>query len=118
MMINLKYTGVSASESVVGYVQRKFESLSKLVKNESIRAEVELGKITSHHHKGELYKAEANIHHKTGLVRAEATSGTLYAAIDLLKDELHNKLIALKGRSESRLRRGARAIKSLLKRSN
>ena len=117
MQIEIKCTGIELTDALRSYVESKLGRLGKFVHGQdSFLITVELGKTTAHHHKGEVFRAEANMRHDGVLIRAEATAEDLYAAIDLLKEEANRELVNRKTKQESLARRGARSLKSLFKR--
>lgn len=66
---------------------------------ESVSADVEVGKTSHHHHKGEIFRAEINISvPQKGILRAEATDEDLYVAIDKMEESISRELRKLKER--------------------
>ena len=117
MQIEIKCSGLELTEALRAYVEEKLNRLGKFVHGQdAFLITVELGKTTAHHHKGEVYRAEANMKIDGILLRAEATAEDLYVAIDLLKEEAGRELVNRKTKQESLARRGARKLKSLFKR--
>lgn len=76
---------------------------------------VEIAKETSHHRKGEIWRAAATITvaHEKRPIHAEARADDLYAAIDLLSEEIGRELETEKGRARALMLRGARAVKRI-----
>lgn len=117
MQIEIKCTGIELTEALRAYVEEKLGRLGKFVNGkDAFLVTVELGKTTAHHHKGEVFRAEANMKLEGTLLRAEATASDLYAAIDLLKEEANRELVNRKTKRESLARRSARKLKSTFKR--
>lgn len=117
MRIETKCTGIPLTDALRSYVESKLSRLGKFVHGQdAFHISVELAKTTAHHHKGDVYRAEANMNHDGALIRAEAISSDLYAAIDLLKEEATRELVNRKTKRESLARRGARKLKSLFRR--
>jgi len=54
--------------------------------------EVDIGKTTEHHRKGDVFRAEINFTAGKKLLRAVAKEADLYAAIDKAKDEMRREL--------------------------
>jgi len=82
---------------------------------ESIKTDVEVEKTTSHHNKGEIFRAEINMNVAGRFYRAEDTSSDLYQAIDAARDELVRQRKDNKEKRQTLMRRGARRLKSMLK---
>ena len=112
-IVRVKYTGIKPTDAISAYVEKKFLHLEKFVQDmrEPRECAIELGMTTKHHRKGDLFRAEANLRLPTGLIRAERTAVTLYAAIDELKDELERTLTSLRDRARTRAMYGARRAK-------
>ena len=60
--------------------------------DESAELHIELGRTTTHHHKGEIFIAEAHLPLSKKIFHLSETDENLYAAIDAIKDALHNAL--------------------------
>lgn len=99
------------------YVDSKIGALSKFVasEGESVIADVEVGKTTSHHKAGDIFRAEVNITLPNRLVREVVESESLYSAIDSVKDKLAYTLGAKENKKMTVFRSGARKIKNLLR---
>lgn len=109
MAINIKGTNLDLTPALKQYVEDKIISLIKFYSGLT-QVRVELERTTKHHHKGEVWRAEANISGPKHLFRAEAVADDIYSAIDEMKDELKRELQALKEK-RSRLVRRARQTK-------
>ena len=105
------------SEPLKLYVTEKIESVQKLtnVAEDSLHAAVEIGKTTNHHKNGDVFRAEVNFHVAHTLIRAVAVRDDMYAAIDEMRDELARELTSHKNKDRTLMRKGASAIKGMLK---
>ena len=112
-IIRIKYTGIDPTDAINAYVEKKFLHLEKFVQDmrEPRECAIELARTSRHHNKGEIYRAEANLRLPGGLIRAERTAVTLYAAIDELKDELERELTSHRARQKTQVLKGARRAK-------
>lgn len=112
-IIRLKYTGMKPTDAIGAYVEKKFAHLDKFVQDlrEPRECAIELGMITTRHRKGDVFRAEANFRLPLGLIRAERTATTLYAAIDDLRDELEREITSLRDKQRTNIRKGARRAK-------
>ena len=110
METSIKATDLELTPALKKYAQDKINSLVKFLPGLT-HAWVELQRTTKHHHKGEVWRAEANLHAPQHLIRAEAKATDIYAAIDLMKDGLRRELKSLKDKRTSALR-GARRSES------
>lgn len=97
MQINIKATKMELTPAIEAVVKEKVEGLNKYFDN-IIEADVEVGITTSHHHKGDIFRAEINLTVPKTVLRAEAETDDLYKAINEAKDKLKNELIKYKER--------------------
>ncbi|PIR37917.1 MAG: ribosomal subunit interface protein [Candidatus Zambryskibacteria bacterium CG10_big_fil_rev_8_21_14_0_10_42_12] len=118
MNIKIQGTRIELTPDIKEYVEKKLEAVHKLVdqRDESVLYEVEVGKMTEHHEKGDVYKAEVHLRKKGGNLYATAHAEDVFAAIDKIKDEISHALSSDKEKKETLLRKGQMKIKSLLKR--
>ena len=79
--------------------------------------EVELGKTSAHHKSGDVFKAEINITTAgSNQFYAVAEESDLYAAIDVVRDEIERTIVSRKEKRETLFRRGAAKFKNIIKR--
>ena len=91
MQIIIKTTNIDLSPSIKEYIEKRIGGLTKFLKRidqEIVKIEVEVGKPSRHHRKGNVYYAEANISLPGKLLRAESESWDIYLAIDEIKESL------------------------------
>ena len=119
MKINIKATNIELTPAIKRYIEEKIGSLKKFIRVrdlESAQVRVEVGMTTRHHHSGDIFRAEIQIRlprFDKG-IRTESNQSDLYAAIDVARDRMKRELLKIKGRKMSLVKRGARAIKSLI----
>ena len=121
MDIHIKYTNIQSSGAVEEYIHQKIGTLSKLIKDieknftgasDTLHVWVEVAKITRHHQKGKVFYAECQIGLPGKSIRAESTQYDLHVAIDEAKDEMQRMLKKYKEKQMTRIKRGAREVKS------
>jgi putative sigma-54 modulation protein len=116
MNINIKTTNISLTPAISEYIDKRMEKISKLVESDpTIKCDLEVGRTTSHHNKGDVFKAEIHIvgSHKNAYASAEETD--LYSAIDIVRDDIVRSLTGAKEKYASRLRRGGARVKGMMK---
>jgi len=116
MKINIKGTKIELTAAIESYIKKKIGGVEKFITmhaGEEIRAEVEIGKTTKHHHSGDIFRAEVNLSIHGKQFRATSEKSDLYAAIDDARDELVRELNSSKDKERTMFRRGATAIKKL-----
>ncbi|MBI2047879.1 MAG: ribosome-associated translation inhibitor RaiA [Parcubacteria group bacterium] len=122
IVIKIKMTGIDLTPAIEEYTRAKINSLQKFFSHFSKESgellfEVEIGKTTKHHLKGDVYRAEINFNSDSTHMRSEATKDDLYAAIDEAKDEMSRELRRDKRKAIHLLKRGGAVFKKLLNKS-
>ena len=118
MKINIKATGIELTQAISDYVYKKISSIEKYLDKKispNAIAQVEVGKNTHHHKTGNIFRAEIHI---TGVnldLYAVSEMTDLYAAIDVVKDEIVHNILQLKGKRETLSRRSAGMMKNFMK---
>ncbi|MBI2100854.1 MAG: HPF/RaiA family ribosome-associated protein [Candidatus Vogelbacteria bacterium] len=119
MHINFKATNLELNEARRAYAIDKLTMIEKLIDGygtgDKGLAEVELGRVNQHHKHGAVFRAEINLHWSGRYFRSESETGDLQAAIDEAKDELLREIKTWRKKQGTMFRRGARAVKKLLK---
>lgn len=112
----IKTTGMEITPAISEYVHKKVDALLKFIDSESVAlAEVEIGRTTNHHHKGDVYKAEINFTLEKDTFRAVAIQADLYQAIDVMKDNIVQEVTKAKKKNMSLFRKSQQKIKAVLK---
>lgn len=115
MQINIKATGIELTPAISQYVEKKIGALDKYIKNIETTASVEVGRSTQHHKTGDVFRAEVHLIGAELDLYATAEHADLYASIDLVKDEIARSAVQQKSKRETLTRRGAKAIKNMMK---
>ncbi len=100
--------------STEDYIHKKLENLEKFLSGfgeELTKIEVELGRTTSRHRTGDIFRAEINLSVGSKLFRVESEQDDLFAAIDEVRDDLEQEIKKFKTKKETIFIRGARSIK-------
>lgn len=95
MDIKIKATKIDLTESIESAIQEKIGGLAKYFDN-IIGCEVEVGRTTSHHKKGDVYLAEVNLIVPKSILRASAETDDLFKSLNEVKDKLKNEIIKYK----------------------
>ena len=93
------------------------ERFLQAIEGEEILVEVEVEKST-HHQKGDVYRSEANLSFKGNLYRAEAVDSDVRSSLDSVQAQLEKQIRRSKTKRFELIKKGARAIKRMLKRNN
>lgn len=111
MRLFIKGTAIQLTPAIEDYIQKRIGGLEKYLKrldSPAVEVRVEIGKITSHHKKGDIFRAEVNLKLPGALLRAEEASGDLFAAIDFVHEELKRQIISFKDKRITKRVRSAR----------
>lgn len=98
--MNIQVQGIhlSVTEAIRTYVEEKVSKLKKFIRasDSAIISEVEVGKVTAHHHKGKIFFCEVHLVAPGPQFRAKAIEEDLYIAIDKAVKELYRQLTDFK----------------------
>src|SRR3989344_8055041 len=114
MRINIKATGIELTPAISDYVNKKISTLEKYMTGDAV-AQVEVGKSTKHHKNGNVFRAEVHIIGGGLDLYAVSEKDDLYAAIDVVRDEIVHNVVHTKNKRETLYRRGAQVIKNMMK---
>jgi ribosomal subunit interface protein len=112
MQTNIKTTDLSLTPDIQAHIDKVCGTLEKLADADTsaLICEVEVARTTEHHQQGNIFRAEVNLSAAGEFFRAEATSESITAALDEVRDEIKSALSKHKHKKQSKLRRaGARA---------
>jgi ribosomal subunit interface protein len=127
MKVNIKTTNISLDEALRVWTETRMGELEKFLGGfgpgdfpekglrEKVEVWVEIGRTTRHHHKGDVFRAEAQLHLPKKSLRAEAIHEDLRMAIDLVKEELEREIIKYRGRRIARARGWSRKTKEWIR---
>ena len=116
MRIIIQITSIENSSAIEEYVGKKLKPLERLLKDrEEAIARVEVGKSTKHHKKGDVFFAEVNLHVKGKEFRSVEQANDLYAAIDLMKDEVLAEVKAYLDKQRGNAKHGGQLAKKKLR---
>lgn len=129
MKIIIKIKNLESDRSLEQFISEKINSLEKFFGNlmneenyygkffgkgkPKLEARVEVEKITSHHQKGKIFKAECQIRLLGKTLRSEAVSEDLKIAVNMVKDELQRELKKYKEKLVEENRRKQRLLESI-----
>ncbi|NTV44751.1 MAG: ribosome-associated translation inhibitor RaiA [Candidatus Yonathbacteria bacterium] len=112
----IKATGIDLTPAIDSYVRERVTSLEKYVDKSDTSASisVEVGKVTEHHHAGEIFRAEMNLIIGGIQFRATADHEDLYAAIDKVREEASRMISEHKKKQKQLFKKGAAEVKRWL----
>jgi ribosomal subunit interface protein len=96
MKITIKATGLELTPSIKEFIEDKVGSVQKFLQrfdeNNAVLANVEIGRPSTHHKKGEVYFAEININVPKKVLRAKSENADIRVAINDAKDILKREI--------------------------
>lgn len=96
MKITIKATGLELTPPIKEFIEEKVGSVQKFLQrfddNNQVLAEVEIGRPSTHHSKGEVYFAEININLPGNILRAKTENSDIRAAINDAKEVLKREI--------------------------
>lgn len=112
--LTIKGTNLRITEAIDAYLRKKIDHIEKFLQPVGLPKDVfvEIVKTTQHRKKGPYFRCEVNIRLPKKILRAEATTFDLYAAIDLVRDELERQVRAYRDKMKSSPIRAARKTKA------
>lgn len=115
MSISITAHNTELTPALQDYVEKRYASFSKFTAGEPVIT-VELGITTAHHRQGEVFEVKAEIVTPLGKqFRSVAQKADMYEAIDEVRDEIIRMLSAAKDKKATLFKRGAQAIKDMLR---
>lgn len=109
MQLDIKAKNLELTPAIRTYAEAKLATLDAKVKRfgTAVSAEIEVGKTSRHHKKGEVFRAEVHVRLPGKLVYAEALHSDLYTAIGNAKREAERQIMAHKGTIAAKTKRAA-----------
>jgi ribosomal subunit interface protein len=117
MRIQTKATNTTLTPSIENYIAKKVEGLERLIRqsDSSASLSVEVARTTEHHKKGDIFRAEFNLHTKEGDFHAVSERKDIYTALDEVKDELLDAFKTKKGKKMRLIRKGQLKVKEVVR---
>lgn len=116
MNINIKTTNITLTPALSEHIDKRLEKISKLLQSDSAaKCDVEVGRTSGHHNKGDIFRAEIHIVGSHKNLYSSTEQSDLYTAIDIVRDGIIREITGVKEKSTSRLRRGGARVKAMMK---
>lgn len=116
MNTHIKTTNIILTQAISDYVSKRLEKIEKLTRDDSsVQCDVELARTTTHHNKGEIFRAEIHIVGSGLNIYNSSDKEDLYVAIDEMRDGVLRELKSKRKRDTSRIRRGGARVKAMMK---
>lgn len=116
MNIDIKNTNITLTPAISDYIEKRLDKIKRIIgEDPSLQCDVELGRTTEHHHKGDIFRAEIHIVGSGKNLYASSQKEDLYAAIDKVQDDILRELKTDKEKKISFIRRGGARVKAIVK---
>lgn len=116
MKITIRQKDLEITPSLSEYIDKKVvQPVQKFLKR-NVAADlpvldIEVGRTTKHHHKGEVFHASATLTIGKRVIRADAIGVDIHIACDILENELKREIDTFKSKASAVQKRASRAIK-------
>ncbi len=116
MRTTIRQKDLEITPSLQEYIERKIvqpvgKFLKRNVATDLPVLDIEVGRTTRHHHKGNVFHASATLTIGRRVIRADATDADIHAACDTLENELKREIDTFRSKASAVQKRAARAIK-------
>lgn len=104
MILTIKATHIERSPRILDRIEKvcaKLEKFAPKADPDELVVKIEVGRITRHHRKGSVYRAEINVTLGKMYVRARAAGGDVVSALDEAQGEIERRLLKEKKRTVS-----------------
>ena len=117
MHINIKATNIKLTPEISEYIGKRLQTLDTLVAKDdtTVMCDIEVGRTTKHHQKGNVFRAEIQVSIKGDRFRAVAEKETLYDAIDTAKNEAARELRRHKQKQSRLFKKGGAKLKDIMR---
>lgn len=109
--IIIKTKNLESSESLNSFVEKKFSSLDKFIKNVAKEIIVEIEKETNHHKKGNIYRVKGQVILSGKNIVSDEVADDLFVAVTSAKEELKNEIEKYKVKKIDKTRKQQRKSK-------
>lgn len=116
MRTTIRQKDLEITPALQEYIERKVvQPVGKFLKRNAATdlpvLDIEVGRVTKHHHKGNVFHASATLTIGKRVLRADATDADIHAACDQLENELKREIGTFKSKASAMQKRAARAVK-------
>jgi ribosomal subunit interface protein len=116
MNTNIKTKAITLTPAISEHINKHISKLENIVGgDETIKCDIEVGRTTSHHNKGDIFEAEIHLVGKKHNIYATVNRPDLYQAIDEVFDEAIHSLTSTRKKYIAIARRGGAKVKNIVK---
>ena len=116
MKITIRQKDLEITPSLQEYIEKKVvQPVQKFLKRNAETdlpvLDIEVGRTTKHHHKGDVFHASATLTIGRRVIREDAIDADIYAACDQIEKELKREIDTFKSKASAVQKRASRAVK-------
>lgn len=116
MRVTIRKKNLEITPALAEYIEKKIlkplkKLLADVIDKDLPILDLEVERTTRHHHKGNVYRMEANLSLGKKFFRSDAVDEDIHSACDAIEKGLERELTAEKGRTRSKLLRENRRVK-------
>ena len=104
MNIKIRSKNFDITPAIDDYVNKKILTLEKFIDvKEGVLSEIEIGRTTTHHKSGDIFRTEVNITVPgSKQIYVVAEEADLYTAIDIVRDEAEREIVSVKNKVKNK----------------
>lgn len=96
-LIQIYSPNLKLTDDIKEHIRRELKNLEKLHDGRvAPQIKVEVGRTTTHHKKGKIFRAEINLPVFGRMLRAEEAAEDIHTAINIVKEEIERQIKKLK----------------------
>lgn len=115
MSTNIKGTNMDLTSAITDHINKSLEFVNRFLNDNEALIQVEVGKTTNHHNKGDIFRAEIDVNSKGNKFHTVSEKSDLYLAINDAKDQITSELKKTFEKKQTLFKRGATSVKKMLK---
>lgn len=103
------------TSAITDHINKSLEFVNRFLNDNEALIQVEVGKTTNHHNKGDIFRAEIDVNSKGNKFHTVSEKSDLYLAINDAKDQITSELKKTFEKKQTLFKRGATSVKKMLK---
>jgi len=116
MNTHIKTTAVTLTPAISEHIRKHIEKIENIFKgDESVKCDIELGRITTHHNKGDVFSAEIHILGHKQNIFAEANGADLLVILDEVFAAAIYSMTSRRKKVIAMARSGGASLKGMIK---
>lgn len=114
MIKNIKAKNMDLTPAITDHIHDRVNLINKFINDNDAIVQIEVGRTSKHHNKGDVFRAEFNLKTKDRKFYSFSEKSDLYVAINDAKDQLLSAIKNKKDRKITLFKRGAKSVKKMV----